>query len=48
MQDKYAVVNISMLLRMVNNISLWDDNDTTRDNIDEIVTILEDTIKEVE
>lgn len=41
MPDKFAVVNVSMLLRMLNNISLWDDNDTTRSNIDEIVTLLE-------
>lgn len=40
-EDKYAVVNVSMLLRMLDNISGWDDWDTTRDNINEIVDLLE-------
>lgn len=47
-EDKYAILNVSALLRMLNNISMWDDNDTTRDNIDEIKEHLEncDTLKE--
>lgn len=47
-EDKYAIVNISALLRMLDNISLWDDNETTRQNIDEIIELLEnvDTIKQ--
>jgi len=43
MKDKYSIVNISALLKMLNNISLWDDNDTTRENIDEIISLLENT-----
>ena len=44
-QDKYAILNVSALLRMLNNISLWDDNDTTRDNINEIIELLEKSDK---